>query len=116
MASGSLVRILPFLAIMQIIQLTILDLNLSWPPHFFPGIAFPVEIHIEFQLMLLRIDVGIILCAPIEIHIEFQLLLVQNCQQSNDDTAVLYSVKQRPVRVPVCTSEKFEIDIYRRNQ
>jgi hypothetical protein len=42
-----------------------------------PGIAFPVEIHIEFQLMLLRIDVGIILSAPEEIHIEFQLLLVR---------------------------------------
>jgi hypothetical protein len=27
--------------------------------------------------MLLRIDVGIILCAPVEIHIEFQLLLVR---------------------------------------
>jgi hypothetical protein len=27
--------------------------------------------------MLLGIDVGIMLCAPVEIHIEFQLLLVQ---------------------------------------
>jgi hypothetical protein len=66
--------------------------------------------------MLLRIDVGIILCAPVEMHIEFQLLLVRYCQQSNDDTAVLYSVKQRLVRVPVCTSENFEIHIHRRNQ
>jgi hypothetical protein len=66
--------------------------------------------------MLLCIDVRIILCAPIEIHIEFQLLLVRYCQQSYDDTAVSYSVKQRPVQVPVCASEKFEIDIYRGNQ
>ena len=66
--------------------------------------------------MLLRIDIGIILCAPVEIQIEFHLLLVRYCQQSNDDIAVSYSVKQRPVRVPVCASEKFEIDIYRRNQ
>ncbi len=43
----------------------------------FPGIAFPIEIHIEFQLLLLRIDVGIILCAPVEIYIEFLLLLVR---------------------------------------